>query len=62
MGCALKTTLMAAKHVDFSSSSLRPGKILRISIRNNDGSFTEHYCHSEAPGYNKLKQLLAQAK
>ncbi len=38
------------------------GKIFRISIRNSNGSLTEHYCHPEAPGYNKLKELLTKAK
>jgi len=38
------------------------GKSFRISIRNSTGSLTEYYCHPEAPGYNKLKELLAKAK
>ncbi|UVT15106.1 MAG: hypothetical protein H8K04_14945 [Nitrospira sp.] len=38
------------------------GKIFRISIRNSNGSLSEHYCHPDAPGYNKLKELLTKAK
>lgn len=38
------------------------GKSFRISIRNSQGTLTECYCHPEAPGYNKLKELLAKAK
>lgn len=38
------------------------GKSFRISIRNSQGTLTEYYCHPEAPGYNKLKALLAKAK
>ncbi|MBS0155139.1 MAG: hypothetical protein JSS38_11125 [Nitrospira sp.] len=38
------------------------GKSFRISIRNSQGTLTEYYCHPEAPGYNKLKDLLAKAK
>ncbi len=38
------------------------GKSFRISIRNSQGGLTEYYCHPEAPGYTKLKELLAKAK
>lgn len=38
------------------------GKSFRISIRNTQGSFTEYYCHPEAPGYTKLKALLTKTK
>jgi hypothetical protein len=38
------------------------GKSFRISIRNGSGSLTEYYCHPDAPGYNKLKELLTKAK
>lgn len=42
------------------------GKSFRISVRNGhgslNGSLIEYYCHPEAPGYNKLKELLAKAK
>jgi hypothetical protein len=39
------------------------GNSFRISIRgNNNGALTEYYCHSDAPGYIKLKELLAKAK
>ena len=38
------------------------GKSYRISIRNSTGTLTEYYCHPEAPGYNKLKELLTKTK
>jgi hypothetical protein len=38
------------------------GNSFRISMRGNHGALTEHYCHSDAPGYNKLKELLAKIK
>lgn len=38
------------------------GKSFRISLRNSSGALTEYYCHPEAPGYNKLKELLAKGK
>jgi hypothetical protein len=38
------------------------GNSFRISIRNGNGSLTEYYCHPEAPGYNKLKELLTKTK
>lgn len=38
------------------------GKSFRISLRNSSGTLTEYYCHPEAPGYNKLKELLAKGK
>ncbi len=38
------------------------GKSFRISIRNNQGSLTDYYCHPEGPGYHKLRELLAKAK
>ncbi|MGC4097874.1 MAG: hypothetical protein QM706_12225 [Nitrospira sp.] len=38
------------------------GKSFRISVRDGHGSLTENYCHPEAPGYHKLKELLAKAK
>ncbi|MBK9307920.1 MAG: hypothetical protein IPM58_12750 [Nitrospira sp.] len=38
------------------------GNSFRISIRGNNGALTEYYCHADAPGYSKLKELLAKAK
>lgn len=38
------------------------GKSVRISMRNGNGVLTEYYCHPEAPGYHKLKELLTKAK
>lgn len=38
------------------------GRSFRISIRNSQGALTEYYCHPEAPGYTKLKELLEKAK
>jgi hypothetical protein len=38
------------------------GKSFRISVRNGPGALTEYYCHPEAPGYTKLKELLTKAK
>ncbi len=38
------------------------GKMFRIAMRNSDGSLTEHYCPPDAPGYNKLIELLTKAK
>ena len=38
------------------------GNSFRISIQGNNGALTEYYCHSDAPGYIKLMELLAKAK
>ncbi len=32
-----------------------------VSVREGDGSLTEHYCHSSDPGYGKLKRILDES-
>ena len=38
------------------------GQAYAISIREVNGSLSVYYCKPEAPGYAKLKQLLAKAR
>jgi hypothetical protein len=32
-----------------------------VTLRERDGSLTEHFCHSSEPGYKKLKKILDES-